>query len=330
MGWYNSNINMSKIAVTGGTFDLLHKGHKEFIKKILRYSDRLIIGLTSEKYVQEHKPDKGIDSYENRKETLLDFLKKENLESRVEIMEINDMYGPLLDSSFEVDNIAVAPPTKEQVEKIQIKRVEHNLHRLNEINIELERAEDSGFISATRIRNGEIDREGKLFVRKEWDGKNLLLPSTLREKLQDVWGEVVSEVPVDIDLNKTITVGDITTQKFINSGKIPRLSIVDFKVERKEIPEKEFENVKKTYAASRPGEISYELFDAVKKALKEETAGLIVVDGEEDLSVLPALLCVPLGFCIFYGQPGVGMVKIETTEDIKRRAYEIVDSFKVI
>jgi len=330
MGWYNSNINMSKIAVTGGTFDLLHKGHKEFIKKILRYSDRLIIGLTSEKYVQENKPDKGIDSYENRKESILSFLKKENLESRVEIFEINDMYGPLLDSSFEVDNIAVAPPTKEQVEKIQIKRVEHNLHRLNEINIELERAEDSGFISATRIRDGEIDREGKLFVRKEWDGKNLLLPSTLREKLQDVWGEVVQGIPQGLDLAKVITVGDITTKNFINSGKNPKLSIIDFKVERKEIPSIKFENVKIMYVKNQPGEISSDLFVSIKNVLKSSERSLIIVDGEEDLSVLPALLCAPLGFCIFYGQPGVGMVKIETTEDIKRRAYEIVDSFKVI
>ena len=319
---------MSKIAVTGGTFDFLHRGHKEFIKKILEASGKLFLGLTSDSYIYKNKPNKGIASFESRKKELLDFLKNEDLENRVEVIKIEDAYGPLLDPSFHADAIAVAESTKDAVEEINSRRKDLGLKRLEYIEIELERAEDGGIISATRIRNGEIDREGKLYVRKEWCGKKLLLPSTLREKLQDIWGEVVQKIPEGLDSNKTITVGDVTTQKFIDSGKNQKLSIIDFKVERIEIPMFEIKNGIRV--VSKPGEISSELFEVIKKALHEEDRQIIVVDGEEDLSVLPTLLCAPLGFSVFYGQPHVGLVKIEVTEGVKLRARGIVDSFEVI
>ena len=54
---------------------------------------------------------------------------------------------------------------------------------------------------------------------------------------------------------------------------------------------------------------------------------ILKVNGEEDLSVLPFLLLAPIGFVIFYGQPGFGIVKIEVTEENKEIAYNIVSSF---
>ena len=81
---------MGKIAVTGGTFDFLHRGHKEFIKKILKVSDKLFLGLTSDSYIQKNKPNKGIASFASRKKELLDFLKDEGLENRVEVIKIEN------------------------------------------------------------------------------------------------------------------------------------------------------------------------------------------------------------------------------------------------
>ena len=44
-----------KTVVLGGTFDHLHKGHKEFIKFALNLSEKLIVGLTSDEYVSNSK-----------------------------------------------------------------------------------------------------------------------------------------------------------------------------------------------------------------------------------------------------------------------------------
>ena len=55
---------------------------------------------------------------------------------------------------------------------------------------------------------------------------------------------------------------------------------------------------------------------------------VIKIDGEEHLSVLPMVLCAPLGFVIFYGQPHEGVVKVEITEEKKEKAYSMTCKFQ--
>ena len=39
-----------KLVASGGTFDHFHKGHREFLKKQLEISERVLIGITSDKF----------------------------------------------------------------------------------------------------------------------------------------------------------------------------------------------------------------------------------------------------------------------------------------
>ena len=43
----------------------------------------------------------------------------------------------------------------------------------------------------------------------------------------------------------------------------------------------------------------------------------IVVDGEEDLATLPAILYAPLGSVVIYGQPNEGSVLVNVTSEMK-------------
>lgn len=306
-----------KTIVCGGTFDVLHAGHKYFLQKILEESEKVIIGLTSNKYIQENKPGKGIASYVDRKKNLESFLESVRAEQRATIIPIDDMYGPLLDSDFQADAIAISEH-RENAMKINSMRQGRGLSPLKIVEFDLWRGEDKEKVSSTRIRKGEIDREGK----------NLILPSTLRHLLQDVWGEVVEQIPSDIDLAKTITVGDVTTGKFRDLGKIPKISIVDFKVNREVIPESEFENSEIVHVKNPAGTISGDLKNEILHFIQNDIKVVIIVDGEEDLAVLPALLYSPIGFEIYYGQPGVGLVRIKVNDDVRKKAMEIIDKFE--
>jgi len=51
------------------------------------------------------------------------------------------------------------------------------------------------------------------------------------------------------------------------------------------------------------------------------------VDGEEDLSVIPALILLPSGFTICYGQLHAGMVVVPVNKQTKNLALNIVKSF---
>jgi pantetheine-phosphate adenylyltransferase len=320
-----------KLIACGGTFDLLHDGHKSFIKAALSKSQKVILGITSDIYVKSFKDGNKIESFEFRRKAVKDFLNSINAAERVQIVLIDDFYGPLLTNQFNPQAVAVTPQTEHMVLDINQKRKEKDLPELEKILLPLSVANDGKAISATRIRKGEINREGRLYVNTPWKNKTLILPEGLRSELQQPWGKVLSDVPENIDSSKTITIGDIATQTF-NKKKIRQfLSIVDLVVQRQikfhELSELGFAHQNIERVKNPHGTITPELFEAVEMAFKTESEKIILVEGEEDLAVLPVLLVSPLGFSIFYGQPNVGMVRLEVTEDNKERAYKLVDGF---
>lgn len=310
-------MNKYHLVVCGGTFDLLHKGHKEFIKKILEISDKAIVGLTSDKYVNQNKPNKKIKSFDHRKKELINFLKEVGLGNRVEIIKIDDMYGPLLDSSFKVDALVVASDKNEEALEINLKRKKRGMIPVRVIEIPIIKAKDGEILSATRIRQGFVDRKG-----------NLLLPQALRDELKKPFGELITDIPENLNISKLITVGDVTTKNFLDKKLNPILAIVDFKVERKPIGHTDFKNVEIINATNPPGIISFELLEAVRRSFKTFSKKVIIVDGEEDLAVFPAIIYAPLRFEVFYGQPNEGLVRIEVTQEMKNKARKLLELFE--
>lgn len=56
---------------TGGTFDLFHAGHVNFLRHCRKISDRVVVALNSDEFVLRYKGRKPVLSYEDRKEVLL-------------------------------------------------------------------------------------------------------------------------------------------------------------------------------------------------------------------------------------------------------------------
>ena len=324
-------MNKYKLTACGGTFDLFHAGHKAFLQEILSLSDKVLLGITSDSYIKSFKDGNNIESFEFRKNVVQNFLDSIGAGNKVQISAIDNFYGPLLTSDFSVQAIAVTAQTAGMAEGINQKRKQNNLPELEVINISLGLAEDGGLISATRIRKGEINRDGRLYLNPQWQNKTLILPEALRLILQQPWAEVLDEVPEKIDGTKAVAIGDITVQKFNQKNVGQFLSIVDFFVQRQikfhnlselGLAEKDVQKVKNPH-----GTITPELFQATQEAFKDGNRKIVLVEGEEDLAVLPVLLISPLGFSVFYGQPNQGLIKVEVTEVNKERAYRMADSF---
>jgi hypothetical protein len=106
-------------------------------------------------------------------------------------------------------------------------------------------------------------------------------------------------------------------------GLKPDVVVIDFKIVRKPAADRFKQTVEAfeatTIKVKNPaGVITQEL----REALEAGNPPLkIIVDGEEDLATIPAVLSAPLGSVVAYGQPGEGLVLIEVTEQ-KRREFE--------
>ena len=75
--------------------------------------------------------------------------------------------------------------------------------------------------------------------------------------------------------------------------------------------------------------LTQELVDVIKDLLAGDRRVKIVVDGEEDLATLPAILYAPLGSTVVYGQPNEGSVAVVVTPERKEYAKSIMDKMIV-
>lgn len=329
------------LVVCGGTFDRLHKGHKDFLSSAFSISEKVLIGITSDTFVSTIKHFSEGEPYQKRQEAVVEFLREKDLFERAMILPIDTVYIPKAWEVLPIEAVAVTDDSLEGAKKINIDRQKRGRTQLPIALIHLSTAEDGLPISASRIRGGIIDREGRLFIKPQWLARGLVLPEHLRAELKRPIGTIVSFEQCNfstISLDRVVTVGDVTTKLFHERGFSPKLSVIDFLVERKKIytslQQLGFSGKETVYTVSNPpGHITGELFAAVQEVLSfrdtDNKHFVIQVAGEEDLAVLPVILASPLTYHVFYGQPGVGIVHVVVTEEIKIQMYALVKRFQL-
>jgi glycerol-3-phosphate cytidylyltransferase len=63
---------MSKVLYTGGTFDLFHYGHTNFLRQCSKLADKIIVSLNTDEFIQEYKGKTPIMTYSEREQSLMD------------------------------------------------------------------------------------------------------------------------------------------------------------------------------------------------------------------------------------------------------------------
>ena len=152
---------MSKFFVSamGGTFDILHQGHVALLSKAFELSEKTIIGLTSDQLATK-KGKKLWNDYSTRLENLIDLIEKKFPNSNFYISKLDNDFGPAI-LKDDVEALIVSEETAYQIDILNKKRKEKNLPPVQGIIVPMVMAEDGTRISSTRIRNSEIDPEGK-------------------------------------------------------------------------------------------------------------------------------------------------------------------------
>jgi cytidyltransferase-like protein len=150
-----------RVVAMGGTFDVLHRGHRRLLKQAFTIGRRVMIGITSDEFARTlHKPHR-FDAYAKRKSDVERLLSRWGVLSRAEIVPLKDRYGPTVRES-KIQALVVSRRTLQTAYEINARRRARGLKPLIIDPIDLIMAEDNRPISSTRIRRGRIDREGRL------------------------------------------------------------------------------------------------------------------------------------------------------------------------
>jgi len=152
-----------KVAV-GGTFDELHAGHKALLNKAFEVGEKVVIGLSDDGFVSKMGKPHVTASYAERFKELNGFLGKSGLSERAEVVPLKDPYG-LTVSGRGLEGLVVSQETEHTAAKINEIRKKAGLPALAIVTVDLVPADNCGPISTTRIRSGEIDRNGHLLAK---------------------------------------------------------------------------------------------------------------------------------------------------------------------
>ena len=169
----------------------------------------------------------------------------------------------------------------------------------------------------------------------------LLLPDKLRFLLKDPLGKLYKGNGVEcaiamkkelIGAKKVAAIGDMTVFYLLQASIVPDLAVVDNKTKRMPVPDHIVQNLDhdsyKTIEVKNPAAtLTKELIDIIRDSLNSVNSDervKIIVDGEEDLATLPAILYAPLGSAVVYGQPDEGSVLVDVTPEIKLQIDEFM------
>lgn len=129
-----------------------------------------------------------------------------------------------------------------------------------------------------------------------------------------------------------IAVGDIVTADLVEHGYVPDLSVVDGRTKRRPVTTavaNRLEDLDRTIEAVNPaGVITRSLVAAVMDGLDRPGPVKLVVDGEEDLAVIPAILAAPHGATVVYGQPDEGIVVVNIDRAVHEHVTDLLACFE--
>ena len=335
-----------EIGLIGGTFDRFHAGHMSLIDSGLKYCKNIQIWIVNDDLAKSK--DRRIQDWYDRESELIDATSEHS--SRITTHQLNDKFGPSL-QSIEASAIICTNETMQGCLEINSLREKDGFPPLDIISVERVNSWDGGPISSSRIRDGNIDREGMPWIPELFRTSDPNMTPEVESQLKEPFGELIEGPEEDITIAASeaisiieestrfsgplIAVGDVTVLAFQMSGRPPDIAIVDGQTKREEwegsneIDFNLYDNLLE--CISPAGSLSRSLLKSCESSMKSwtenEESSIIRVIGEEDLSPLLLHPIAPIGSVVLYGQPERGLVIRWCNEESKISCRNLLKYF---
>lgn len=163
----------------------------------------------------------------------------------------------------------------------------------------------------------------------------LVLPLNMRSELKEPLGQLLRGEPSETveELRRILcereppmlaVVGDFTTKNLLEAGLKPDVVVVDHRVMRVDVDPLDHAERRILRCDNRQGTVNARAWAVLEEAVSLKSSAAVIVEGEEDLLVLPLILLMPEGSLIVYGQPREGMVVVEASGERKGWAEEFL------
>ena len=147
-----------------------------------------------------------------------------------------------------------------------------------------------------------------------------LVKGTSEQNMAKVLETIEREKP-----KRVICVGDVVSRNAIKAGVPVDVRVVDNRIMREKAEPTKLDAKRILYAKNPPGTLDFTAWQALSEAI-ERGDSLMVVEGEEDLLTLAAIIEAPITSIVIYGQPEEGIVMVRVDEKKKRETHAIIDA----
>ncbi len=167
-------------------------------------------------------------------------------------------------------------------------------------------------------------------------GATYRLPDKMRPKLSRPLGKMYPAREIGVpgfvrtlaSHAVVVSVGDRVTETIWRLGRTPDVQIVDGLENRAKRTPPKVPYSRTIRVRNPPGTITDEAMQGIRKAFEEASPVRVLVEGEEDLLAIPAVIFAPVSSAVYYGQPGEGVVMVSVDAASKARNRALLSSMK--
>ena len=171
----------------GGTFNVLHEGHKALLDKAFNESDHVLIGLTSDAMASGSRD--LIIPYGLRLKGLEEYLSTKD--GTWEIREISDIFGPAVEIE-DLDTLVVSEETYANGVALNSKRIRKGMHPLSISVLRMVNGKSGKKISASDVVSGKTSKRGSTdSIRVSVGSSNPVKTEAVRAVMERIFGEVM-------------------------------------------------------------------------------------------------------------------------------------------
>lgn len=109
---------------------------------------------------------------------------------------------------------------------------------------------------------------------------------------------------------------------------IPSLQIIDGLEKRQQREPPKLEGTTELNVDNPAAQITAQSIEIIKQSFTLKPPVRLLVNGEEDLLVIPVCIFAPEHSVVLYGQPNQGLVIVKITPEIRNKTQRLLESMK--